>query len=265
MPSPCYSARAYEISTLIFHTTQGADTIEALGGYFANGANQVSSHHGADNYQRNTLGAYVMEQYAAWTSAGGNGYGVQIELCGYAEWSRDKWLNEKGILLDNAAGWLSWMAVKYGIPLRLLSDADAQNPYVKGVCQHVDLGSMGGGHWDCGSGFPIDVVMGKAANGPQETGGITVAGIAFDSSGRPWEVGIWEGNGQVNVKVGDSPWTAIDKGQTGAKAGPSIAYDPEGNRMRVVYVNKHNNMACYTTNVSPIIWGFDNLGGNFQG
>jgi hypothetical protein len=41
------------------------------------------------------------------------------------------------------------------------------------VCQHIDLGSAGGGHVDCGSGFPYDYVLdlakGGAGSQPQPT------------------------------------------------------------------------------------------------
>ena len=80
-------------------------------------------------------------------------------MCAYASWSRETWLNQKSVLLHNAADWVAWMAGKYGIPIKALSNADAQNPNVKGVCQHVNLGSMGGNHHDAGSGFPMDKVL----------------------------------------------------------------------------------------------------------
>jgi hypothetical protein len=37
------------------------------------------------------------------------------------------------------------------------------------VCQHNDLGSGGGGHWDCGPNFPIDHVLDLARGGGGDT------------------------------------------------------------------------------------------------
>ena len=140
-------------------------TIESLGSFFGSSSAGVSSHFGADNYQRGTVGAYVQEQHKAWTQGNANPYCLSMELCAYAAYSRDKWLNEQGTLLHNAADWVAWMTKKYNVPLRALSNADAQNPDVKGVCQHINFGSWGGGHVDCGSGFPMDKVLEWAASG----------------------------------------------------------------------------------------------------
>ena len=49
----------------------------------------------------------------------------------------------------------------------------------RGVCQHVDLGARGGGHHDCGPGFPMDRVLDMARGGiptptpPEDTMAIT--------------------------------------------------------------------------------------------
>ncbi len=58
------------------------------------------------------------------------------------------------------------------MPLVRLSAAQAQDGQSKGVCQHVDLGTAGGGHWDCGPSFPMDDVIAMAISGsnvPSET------------------------------------------------------------------------------------------------
>jgi hypothetical protein len=67
-------------------------------------------------------------------------------------------------MLANTAAWVAEEAAHFGIPIVKLSAAQAQagGP---GVCQHADLGAMGGGHWDCGPGFPIDEVLSMAVGG----------------------------------------------------------------------------------------------------
>lgn len=265
MPSPCYSSSRGPYNKFVFHTAEGAQTIESLGNFFANGSNQVSSHFGIDNHQRGVVGSYVMEHYGAWTQGNANPYCISVELCGFAKWSRDYWLDTQDTMLDNAAELVRWMCDKYGIPLRTMSDSQAQDPGYRGVCQHIQFGAWGGGHVDCGSGFPLDIVLERAANGTTETGGIVVAGVAFDSSGRPWEVGSWKDNGQINVKIGDdASFAAIDKTQTGAIGSPSIAFNPADKKMRAVYINSSGKMCAYDTNESPVKWYWKELGGNFQ-
>jgi len=164
MPSPCYHSRGGRTPYLIvLHTAEGATTIESLGNFFANGNNQVSSHTGADD-KKAVIGEYVTRGNAAWTQAAWNEEAVALELCGFASWSRSNWLNNHGNMLDNAAAWVREEADRYGIPLVALSSGQAQGGS-RGVCQHVNLGSSGGGHVDCGSGFPMDELIKRAKGG----------------------------------------------------------------------------------------------------
>jgi hypothetical protein len=269
MPSPHYSTSRGPYNKIVLHTTEGAMKIRDLGAWFANPSAQCSSHHGADNYEAGVFGAYVYENHKAWTQGSANDWCLSLEMCAYASWSRDTWLGSKGTLINNAAEWVRYCVDKYKIPWTVLNDYQAQDPNVRGICEHVNFGSWGSGHHDCGSGFPMDVVIDKAkkqgGSSASPSGGTFMADVAFDGSGRPWQAGIWDGNGQVNIKVGDSSWAAVDGEQSGAKGGAGIAYDPAGDRMRVTYINAGGDMCAYTTPVSPIKWSWVNLGGNFKG
>jgi len=164
MPSPCYSSRGgSKVRLIVLHTAEGATTIESLGNWFGNSANQVSSHTGADD-KPNTVGEYVIRPNKAWTASNANPVSVQIEMCAFAKWSTDEW-NSHPNMLDNCAKWIAEEAAYFGIPLTRLSASQAQGGGT-GVCQHVDLGSWGGGHWDCGDGFPMDRVMQMAGGAP---------------------------------------------------------------------------------------------------
>jgi hypothetical protein len=116
----------------------------------------VSSHTGADD-KKLIVGEYVQRQNKAWTAANANPVAVQIELCAFASWSRAEWDRHPN-MLENAAKWVAEEADHFNLPITKLSPSQAQGSG-KGVCQHDDLGSWGGGHWDCGSGFPIDRVI----------------------------------------------------------------------------------------------------------
>jgi N-acetylmuramoyl-L-alanine amidase len=161
-PSPNYSVgRSHAPRLLVLHTTEGARTIESLGNYFANRANEVSSHAGADDTPK-TIGVYVKRENRAWTQSNANSDSVSIEMCAFARWPTEEWLKHP-VLLENVARWLSEEALHYGIPLERLSPSQAQG-MGRGVCQHVDLGSWGGGHSDCGGGFPMGAVLDRARN-----------------------------------------------------------------------------------------------------
>jgi putative peptidoglycan binding protein/N-acetylmuramoyl-L-alanine amidase-like protein len=163
-PSPNFSSRGGAgVRLIVLHTAEGARTIESLGAYFADPSAEVSSHAGIDD-KAGTIGVYVKRGDKAWTAANANPYAVQAELCGFAAWSTAEWDGHPA-MLENAAAWVAEEAAAFGIPILRLSAAQAQGG-AAGVCQHVDLGSAGGGHSDCGDGFPMDRVLSMAGGAP---------------------------------------------------------------------------------------------------
>ena len=162
IPSPNYSSRGGSgVRLIVLHTAEGARTIESLGSFFQ-GDVGASSHVGADD-KVNTIGEYVKRGNKSWTQASFNPVAVSIELCAFAAWSTDEWHRHPN-MLDNCAKWIAEEAAYYGLPITKLSASQAQGSG-RGVCQHVDLGSAGGGHHDCGPGFPMDYVLTMAHGG----------------------------------------------------------------------------------------------------
>ena len=167
IPSPNYSTRGgATVTTIVLHTAEGATTYQSLGSYFANPASGVSSHVGIDDTP-GTVGEYVPRSGKAWTAANANPWAIQAELCAFAAWTAADWAAHPQMLASTAA-WIAEEAAYFGIPLVALSAAQAQDPGTRGVCQHADLGAMGGGHWDCGPGFPLGQVLSMAAGGGGE-------------------------------------------------------------------------------------------------
>ncbi len=157
LPSPNYSSRdAGGVRLIVIHTAEGALTYQSLGNYFASSSSGVSSHAGIDDTP-NTIGVFVRRTDKAWTAANANPYAVQAELCAFAEWDSAEW-NRHQEMLRNCARWVAEEAAAFGIPIVKLTPAEAQGGGM-GLCQHADLGSWGGGHWDCGPSFPIDQVL----------------------------------------------------------------------------------------------------------
>jgi len=178
IPSPNYSGRGGQaVRLLVIHTAEGARTIESLGSYFQ-GDVEASSHAGADD-KPGTVGIYVERSSSAWTQCDYNGVAASLELCGFAAWTAAEW-EAHPHMVDNAGLWLGEEAAAFGIPLRLLTAAEAQGG-AAGVCDHAALGAAGGGHWDVGSSFPwsraLDVAGGAAPPPPSSppSGGGTTA------------------------------------------------------------------------------------------
>jgi hypothetical protein len=162
--SPNYSSRgANGVRLVVLHTAEGARTYQELGNFFANPASGVSSHVGIDDTE-GTIGEYVRPDLKAWTQGNANPVAVAAELCAFAEWSPAEWDRHPAMLV-NAAEWIAEECARFDIPVRRLTPAEAQGNG-RGVCQHVDLGAWGGGHWDCGPGFPIDDVLAVASGKP---------------------------------------------------------------------------------------------------
>jgi hypothetical protein len=203
IPSPNYSSRGgAAVRLIVVHTAEGATTIESLGNFFASSSSGVSSHTGADD-KANTVGEYVKRGSKAWTAANANPVAVQIEACAFAKWSKAEWEKHPN-MLDNIAHWIAEESKAFGVPITKLNANQAQGSG-RGVCQHADLGSWGGGHWDCGSGFPMDDVL-KAAKSYASGGG------GQDEMGYPqwfWDWARWYNTTDRDPKK--KPQAAPDK------------------------------------------------------
>lgn len=162
--SPNASSRGgSDVTHIVLHTAQGATTYQSLGNFFSSPSAEVSSHVGIDD-SPGVIGEYVARTDKAWTAANANPFSVQAELCAWAEWDRAEW-DRHPTMIENTARWVAEEAALYNIPIIGLSEHEAQNPNSRGVCQHADLGSMGGGHWDCGGDFPFDQILSMASGG----------------------------------------------------------------------------------------------------
>jgi hypothetical protein len=144
---------------LAVHTAEGILKATDLRAFFDRSTNS-SAHACADDGV--LLDNLVSYDRAAWTLRSGNEESDNLELCGFAAWSRETWLQHDG-MLTNAATWLRRRSQATGIPLVKLSAADvAANR--RGVIGHIDYtnGKHDGTHWDPGPGFPWDIVIARA-------------------------------------------------------------------------------------------------------
>jgi hypothetical protein len=148
------------VSLLVLHSAEGARTAESLGNYFYRPEIAASSHVGIDDTH---MLQYVDYSRSAWTVRSGNPISENAELCGFAAWSRDEWLNNHRGMLDIAGNWLGSRARARGIPLvKLTAEQVGANAW--GVIGHAEwtYGKHDGTHTDPGTSFPWDYVMSQA-------------------------------------------------------------------------------------------------------
>lgn len=258
------------------HTTEGwEDSPNGMYdcAHYFQGDVGASAHYMNDNFHSNLVVAGVYEQYSAWTQSGMNPWCISLEQCALAEWSRDYWLNHRGVLLQTTAALVRQVCDANGIPIRSLNASEAQDSWTKGVCDHVDFGSKGGGHHDCGSGYPMDKIIewAKAGTSPPSmptemdipmvgtawwNNRLYMAGVATDGKVKFWESGTW-----FNV----------DPTQSGAKLGSaSITVGATSDRIKFVigYVNGAGAACTYEceeneNGKNPWRWSSKSNGGVF--
>jgi hypothetical protein len=217
----------------------------------------ASSHWCIDNFHPNQAVCGVYEQYAAWTQSQYNSLSFGVEQAGYASYSRDKWLNEQGTLLHTTAALMRQICDKYGIPLRSLNASQAQDSWTAGVCDHVDFGSGGGGHHDCGSGYPMDKVIEWAKSG---TGGGTTpeSGDSFVSSA----VAFYEGK-RIIAYINTSGQICVNGGAiagSNARSGPGLEVDQSNGRKVITYTNTSGKLCTYTQDPGSGDWAWYDTG-----
>jgi hypothetical protein len=228
----------------VLHTAEGALTYQSLGSFFANPASGVSSQVGIDDSE-GVIGEFVPRSGKAWTQGNANPYSVSAELCAFAAWTPADWAAHP-TMLANTAAWIAEEAAALGIPVVRLSAAQAQDGRSRGVCQHVDLGSDGGGHWDCGPGFPMDQVIAMATggqiavataahmtSGQEDAAMALITGpsgtrvdllfVAIDSS-----VHHWWANSPADLATGQNRWGEILEGQVRPGGGVSGGWTADG-------------------------------------
>jgi hypothetical protein len=143
------------------HTAEGIRKASDLKAFFDRSTSS-SAHAVADDF---TLLDYLVPyDRASWTLRSGNGRSDNLELCGFAAWTRDEWVNNHQGMLSNAAAWIRSRCLARGIPIRKLSSVQVAAG-ANGVIGHVDYtnGTGDGTHWDPGPGFPWDIVIARAA------------------------------------------------------------------------------------------------------
>lgn len=177
------------IKLLVVHdmeALEGPDTAESCAAYFARQPKGPpggsSAHYCIDD---NSVCQSVRDDDIAWAAPGANAQGLHFELAGYANQSRDEWLDDYGWrLLERAAALFAEKAAEFRIPVVWLEPEDVAAG-LPGVTSHrnitIAFGTVGG-HTDPGPNFPVDVFMGLVQRKPRPTGPV----IEEDEVARRW-------------------------------------------------------------------------------
>lgn len=222
--SPNYNSGGLNRRCIGFHTTEGAQTAESLRNFVSQSSAKVSYHFAVDMaHGDNWAMQYVRDGDRAWAQASYNSQCLSICFCtpsGAASgWSRSTWLS-KGAMLTAAARLAGELSRRFNVPLLGLNNSQAQGSS-KGLCEHKNFGSAGGGHHDCGPGFPMDEIIkragGSATTPPPSTGGGKAPPMPADS--KPYfGVGVRNRSSGVRTwqqKMRDRGWSITVDGDFG--------------------------------------------------
>lgn len=155
------SPRTTPVIWVVVHTAEGILKATDLAAFFER-SDVVSAHAVADDDR--LIEPLVPYERAAWTMRNGNSRSDNLELCGFARWTREEWLANHRGMLRHAGAWIRSRCQARGIPLRKI-DAAAVKRGERGVIGHADYTAATGDgtHWDPGPGFPWDHVMATAS------------------------------------------------------------------------------------------------------
>ena len=149
---------------------EGSQTAENVANYFKRV--QADSHWCCDNNSRVRV---IADEHIAWTLPGANSRSLNIEFAGYAKQDSDDWEDRYSIdMLEVGAYCAAEWVIKYGIPIRKLTDAQIRSGQ-KGFAGHVDVNRVyrQSSHWDPGPSFPWTYFLSRvrAAVNSLRTGG----------------------------------------------------------------------------------------------
>lgn len=135
---------------------------EDVARYFATTDTKASAHICVDS---DSIVQCVRDNDIAFAAPGVNNDGIQVELAGYGNQSREQWMDPYSILLlNNAANAVAQYCLKYDVPVCHLTNPQLANGE-KGIIGHVQASQVykKSDHTDPGSNFPWEFFMERVA------------------------------------------------------------------------------------------------------
>lgn len=145
--------RDEEIRYIVVHSAEApSNAAPGVARYGATTNRSVSWHVVVDDERRIRC---LPDTFVAWAAPGVNRSGLQIELCGYARYSRLDWYRHQATL-KRAAWQVAEWCKRYGIPARWLADDELERGAKEGIVTHAQVSRVyrRSDHWDPGKGFP---------------------------------------------------------------------------------------------------------------
>lgn len=144
------------INKIIIHDTEGGSAA-SVARYFASAGAKGSAHLVVDE---NACYRTLANTEIPWAAPGANTNGFHIEICGYASWTTDEWLDHRKTL-ERAAYKVAFHCHLFDCPPKWLTVADLKKG-VRGVSSHANCTkAFGGSHTDPGPNFPTALFMGR--------------------------------------------------------------------------------------------------------
>lgn len=139
------------IRLVVIHDAEGANA-KGVAAYGASGQRNASWHMTVDD---NYLIQQLPDNIVAWAAPGANSDGLQLEICGFASWSKLQWYQHQSTL-KRAAWQVARWCREHGIPARYLTDAQLRNGSA-GITTHAQVNRVykGSNHTDPGKNFPL--------------------------------------------------------------------------------------------------------------
>lgn len=179
------SRNGARIIWVALHTAEGSRRRSDLYNFFDT-VRSGSSHGAADGTGLDD--GWVSDDRAAWTLLNGNPVSLNLEMCGFARWTRTQWLSTGTVdgvvnprqMVRNAAEWARRKCEKYGIPKTHIG-VDGVRARRAGIIMHRDYtyGAGDGDHTDIGNNFPWDVFFADMAGMPQEEDDVSAEEVWF--------------------------------------------------------------------------------------
>lgn len=135
---------------------------EEVAKYFATTDTKASAHLCIDS---DSIVQCVRDNDVAYAAPGCNNDGIQIELAGYGNQSREQWMDPYSILLlNNAANAVAQYCLKYDLPVCHLTNTQLANGE-KGIIGHYQASEVykKSDHTDPGKTFPWEWFLERVA------------------------------------------------------------------------------------------------------
>jgi N-acetyl-anhydromuramyl-L-alanine amidase AmpD len=150
------------VRLIVIHDMEFKETTnaaEVIAKDFAQATDPRSAHICVDS---DSIVQCVLDNNVAFAAPGANRDGIQIELAGFMNQTREQWLDPYGVLLlDRGADATAQYCLKYDIPVRHLTNQELADKSQRGIIGHVQASKVFrlSDHEDPGPGFPWDFFL----------------------------------------------------------------------------------------------------------